>query len=74
MPSLYDSFEHYRSALEHQGLQVVPVEGDGNCLFRSISHQVYGDQKYHALVRARCMDYMEVRLNRSHVSASRIGN
>lgn len=40
---------------------MVPVEGDGNCLFRSVSHQVYGDDRYHGLVRARCMDYMEVR-------------
>lgn len=39
---------------------MVTVEGDGNCLFRSVSHQIYGDDGYHRLVRARCMDYMEV--------------
>ncbi|CAN0425152.1 unnamed protein product, partial [Ectocarpus sp. 13 AM-2016] len=27
--------------------------------FRSVSHQVYGDDSHHRLVRARCMDYME---------------
>lgn len=53
-------YEHYRSALERTaGLRIVPVEGDGNCLFRSVSHQVYGDDRHHAVVRAMCMDYME---------------
>ena len=55
------SYEHYGRALRNKGLRVVPVEGDGNCLFRSVSHQVYGDDSHHRLVRARCMDYMEVR-------------
>lgn len=54
-------YEHYGRALGSKGLRVVPVEGDGNCLFRSVSHQVYGDDSHHRLVRARCMDYMEVR-------------
>lgn len=53
-------YEHYERALRNQGLRVVPVEGDGNCLFRSVSHQVYGDDSHHRLVRARCMEYMEV--------------
>uniref|UniRef100_K3WER0 ubiquitinyl hydrolase 1 n=1 Tax=Globisporangium ultimum (strain ATCC 200006 / CBS 805.95 / DAOM BR144) TaxID=431595 RepID=K3WER0_GLOUD len=52
-------FEQYRNALEAQGLQIYPIEGDGNCLFRSVSHQVYGDDRHHAVVRAMCMDYME---------------
>ncbi|CAM9486523.1 unnamed protein product [Pylaiella littoralis] len=52
-------YEHYERALRNQGLRVVPVEGDGNCLFRSVSHQVYGDDSHHRLVRARCMEYME---------------
>ncbi|CAN0230587.1 unnamed protein product, partial [Ectocarpus fasciculatus] len=56
---LSSRYEHYRRALGSRGLRVVPVEGDGNCLFRSVSHQVYGDDSHHRLVRARCMDYME---------------
>jgi OTU domain-containing protein 5 len=52
-------FLQYQNALRQNGLDLVSVEGDGNCLFRSISHQVYGDDKYHTLVRASCMDYME---------------
>jgi OTU-like cysteine protease len=50
---------HYEHSLHKQGLSVHHVEGDGNCLFRSVSHQVYGDDRHHALVRAKCMDYMD---------------
>ncbi|KAL4160265.1 hypothetical protein PRNP1_000836 [Phytophthora ramorum] len=53
-------FTHYRESLQATlGLQICDIEGDGNCLFRSVSHQVYGDDSHHALVRAACMDYME---------------
>ncbi|GAB9474936.1 hypothetical protein Gpo141_00012048 [Globisporangium polare] len=52
-------YQHYHNALEAQGLRIYPIEGDGNCLFRSVSHQVYGDDRHHAVVRATCMDYME---------------
>lgn len=52
-------FQHYRDALERHGLRIHPIDGDGNCLFRSVSHQVYGDDRHHAVVRAMCMDYME---------------
>ncbi|KAG2529429.1 hypothetical protein BBO99_00007006 [Phytophthora kernoviae] len=53
-------FTHYRDSLQSTlGLRIFDIEGDGNCLFRSVSHQVYGDDRHHALVRAACMDYME---------------
>lgn len=57
---LSNRYEHYMSTLRSNGLVVVPVAGDGNCLFRAISHQVYGDDSFHHVVRAKCMDYMEV--------------
>ena len=46
-----DQFVHYLRALERHDLEVVAMEGDGNCLFRSVSHQVYGDARHFALVR-----------------------
>ncbi|CAI5703532.1 unnamed protein product [Peronospora effusa] len=53
-------FTHYRdSLLGTLGLRIYDIEGDGNCLFRSVSHQIYGNDSHHALVRAACMDYME---------------
>jgi len=32
---------------------------DGNCLFSSISDQVYGTDKHNKIVREKCMDYIE---------------
>ena len=57
---LSSQYAHYVNALHNQHLTVVPVSGDGNCLFRAVAHQVYGDERYHMLVREKCMDYMEV--------------
>lgn len=31
---------------------------DGNCLFRSISDQIYGTPEHHALLRERCAEYL----------------
>mmetsp|Transcript_16825 Transcript_16825/g.24904 ORF Transcript_16825/g.24904 Transcript_16825/m.24904 type:complete len:587 (-) Transcript_16825:33-1793(-) len=54
-----ERYSLYLESLQNKGLSVFPIPGDGNCLFRSASHQVYGDDKYHELVRQKCMDYME---------------
>ncbi|KAH9105246.1 hypothetical protein LEN26_014838 [Aphanomyces euteiches] len=54
------SYDQYSRALQHLDYTIVPVEGDGNCLFRSVSHQLYGDDRHHTLVRKFCMDYMEL--------------
>ncbi len=40
-------------------LDVAAVNKDGNCLFRVVSLQVYGNALAHAEVRRRCLDYME---------------
>lgn len=32
--------------------------GDGNCLFRSISDQLYGNQEHFSEIRKVCMDYI----------------
>ncbi len=37
---------------------MVDVEPDGNCLFRSVSHQIYGDAERHYLVRKACVEHM----------------
>lgn len=43
---------------EVAGLELVDMEGDGNCLFRSISHQLLGHQNSHGSLRALCSEYM----------------
>lgn len=52
------SLDIFREVLKRQGLEMVEQEGDGNCLFRAVSLQVYGTADSHAELRERCMDFM----------------
>jgi hypothetical protein len=45
-------------ALKKRGLELREQEGDGNCLFRAASLQVYGDPSMHLDVRKQCLDFM----------------
>lgn len=44
--------------METKGFAIKKMIGDGNCLFRSVADQLYGDQEKHAQIREDCMDYM----------------
>lgn len=44
--------------LRKESMAVTDIKGDGNCLFRAMSHQLYGDEEYHAQIRALCMQYI----------------
>ena len=49
----------FREVLKKErGLEIKEQDGDGNCLFRAISLQVYGDPSMHGDVRKKCMDHM----------------
>jgi len=54
-----DTEEKFQDKMKKIGLTILEQASDGNCLFRSISHQVYGDPENHAVVRAKCVDYIE---------------
>jgi len=54
--STYDSV--FALELKKRGLEMQEQEGDGNCLFRAVSLQVYGDSSMHGQVRKQCMDFM----------------
>lgn len=44
--------------LREMGLYAAETHGDGNCLFRALSDQLYGDPKYHAKLRADTCDHL----------------
>ncbi|OQR88344.1 hypothetical protein ACHHYP_06868 [Achlya hypogyna] len=48
-----------REQLDQLGLQLVPMEADGNCLFRTLSDQLYGDQTHFAEVRGSIVEYIK---------------
>lgn len=53
-----DSDDFFLLELKKRGLEIREQEGDGNCLFRAVSLQVYGDPSMHGQVRQQCLDFM----------------
>merc|ERR1719408_747823 len=55
-------YHHRQSASSYSsasaGFVVREQARDGNCLFRSISDQVYGTPEHHVLLRDRCSKYI----------------
>ncbi|XP_009140797.1 OTU domain-containing protein 5-B isoform X2 [Brassica rapa] len=44
---------------QSKGFEIRRMVEDGNCLFRAVADQVYGDSESHDMTRQLCMDYME---------------
>ncbi len=44
--------------LASKGLIVVEIEGDGNCMFRAISHQLFLNEDQHEELRRKCVDHL----------------
>ena len=47
-----------QSRLADLGLQSIDVDGAGDCFFRSISHQLYGNSNYHMHIRIAGVQFM----------------
>ena len=52
--------EDFQILLLQSNLRIKEVKGDGNCLFRAVSDQVYGTDQYYELLREKCMDYLVI--------------
>jgi hypothetical protein len=50
--------EQFKFTMTGSGFRFQETQPDGNCLFRAIAHQVYGDVEKHEDVRRECCDYM----------------
>ncbi|KAK8866063.1 hypothetical protein IAR55_001214 [Kwoniella newhampshirensis] len=48
-----------KSEISRLGLALRDVQGDGNCLFRVLSSQLFGNEKRHAEIRKLVCDYLE---------------
>ena len=53
------------------GLQPLDVGGEGDCLFKLISHQLYGDSNHHAEIRATAVRFLSDNPDRSIRKCSR---
>ncbi|RXI04842.1 hypothetical protein DVH24_039116 [Malus domestica] len=61
--SSYDDTERERQfeidIRRAKGFEVKRMLEDGNCLFRAVADQVYGDSEAYDLIRQMCIDYMK---------------
>ena len=48
----------FEERMESHGLHIVEMEGDGNCLFRAVAHQMYLNENRCVELRAICCDFM----------------
>ncbi|EPS62929.1 hypothetical protein M569_11859 [Genlisea aurea] len=59
-PFLQDIERRFEITLNRaRGLEIQRMPEDGNCLFRAVASQVYGNSELHDLIRHMCVDYME---------------
>lgn len=62
--TLRSTEERYLDLMEQIGLHVIDIVGDGNCLFRAISHQLHLSQDHHEELRSKCVQHMQQHRNR----------
>jgi len=53
-----DQEEKIKKNIEKLHFFIKQMGRDGNCMFRAISDQVYGNEEYHNIIREKCMDYL----------------
>ena len=51
---------NFKRILGEKKMGVKEVMGDGNCLFRAVSDQVFGTEEFHSQIREVCMAYMRI--------------
>lgn len=50
--------------LDATNLAATSTKGDGNCLFRALSDQVYGDENSHSEIRSKVVDFLSQNADR----------
>lgn len=56
----------FQAMLSTVGMCSYEAGGAGDCLFRSLSHQLYGDESFHSIVREACCDYLVGEITQHH--------
>jgi len=60
----------FEKAMRNSGMTVVPVEADGNCLFRAVCHQVWGSEDGHEDLRQAVVKHMSTHRKRFEIFAT----
>jgi len=56
--SIEDGLKLLRQRAAHLKLKVIHMEDDGNCQFRALASELYGDQEFHGLVRQKVVEHL----------------
>lgn len=63
----------FNSRLHRYGLRALEVGGMGNCLFRAVAHQIYGDANRHLEIRRTGIQYLQNNPDR-FIESAVVGN
>ena len=51
---------NFRDEIKNIKMKIVDIQEDGNCLYRSIAHQLYGNENLYHIIKNYCMVYLEI--------------
>lgn len=51
---------NFKEELRKIKMKIVDIKEDGNCLYRSISHQIYGNEDFYKVIKSFCMEYLDI--------------
>merc|ERR1719191_1919429 len=54
-----DGLKLLKQRADFVGVKVIHMEDDGNCQFRSLAQELYGDQERHAVVRSKVIAHLK---------------
>ena len=63
-PGPVNGYMLLQSTLAECGLSILDVGGAGDCFFRAVSHQLYGEPTYHMNIRSVGVQYMRANPDR----------
>lgn len=55
---IHKTQEEFKASLTLQGMELIMIEADGNCLFRACSQILYGTQEHHKMLREAACRYI----------------
>ncbi|KAL4467723.1 hypothetical protein ABPG74_013058 [Tetrahymena malaccensis] len=55
-----NKIQQHNEQLAKKGLVLRQMDSDGNCLFRSVADQLYGDQSLHSEIRKYVIEYLQI--------------
>ena len=73
-PGPANAYMLLQSRLAQQGLSALDVGGAGDCFFRAVSHQLYGEPSYHMNIRCVAVQYNIMRTNPERLIESIAGD